>query len=293
MEENKVELTDKEKEEEKRRNLINYFLEQPEKIELDDIYDTNKKEYQQGEKCAKPEKYSWWYDEEKEIFNQKAHVIMNILSNSSYAISNKGYRLWFLLASKDNKIIVQNLAYTFLKKKNTIDFNNDTDLKEIVFNSKKNLSTIINYPFNHPLNTKNIEKLFEYSILYFSKISNFENENYSSYNKPILENLYDWYLDDLKNKEEIEKYCKYFEEMISNMQQLLIKYFDNAVYKYNLICTICKTNEILNTLKLNILNKNKNDNDNENDSQKKFLETENELMKTILKAIKLTPTIKI
>ena len=75
------------------------------------------------------------------------------------------------------------------------------------------------------------------------------------------------------------------------MHQLLIKYFDNTVYKYNLICTICKTNEILNTLKLNILNKNKID--NENNSQKKFLETENELIKTILKAIKLTPTIKI
>lgn len=303
MEENKAELTDEEK---KRRNLINYFLGKPKKIKLDDIYDTNKKEYQQGEKCKNPEKDSWWYD--GEIFNQQAHVIMNILSyeipNRIPFIPNIGYRLWFILASNDtkdgiidnevlkNKIIDKlkddNKRKEFLEKnESNINFNNP-DVIELTIEKKLNLYDIVNNNFEHTSKENKLDILLDYVELYFSSPSNFSSSSdYSKYNESILNNLYNWYLKDLNkdnDRAEIKKYCKKILKIISNLQEKLIEYFDNTVHKYNLICTLCKTNEILNKLKLKLLE--------DDDQTKDYLGTENDLINTILDHIELTPSIK-
>lgn len=210
-------------------------------------------------------------------------------------VKNSGLQLWIFLAIKDTSQKNVDVIEEYFEKLNNVkDFehNKENKISNNLFSLIEEIEKDKKYS-SVSFNNKDVNTLLKYVELYFNNPSNFSSSNdYSKFNEPILNNLYNWYLEDLKeNKEEIKDYCKQFEQIISNMQQLLIEYFDNTVYKYNLICTICKTNEILNTLKLNILNKNKNE--NENDSQKKFLETENELMKTILKSIKLTPTIKI
>lgn len=290
MEENKAELTDKEKEEkekEKRRNLINYFLRKDpvlkSNIEFEIKFKSgveSKRWATNDERLQGAKERRWWKSKDNKIlYNQQAHVIIRILSNKDLDMSNKGFRLWYVLAFTEKNIDI--LKPIVDKNDNLV--NHDDSLKIVNVLKEYNESQNQNI---------NIDRLLNYVELYFSQKSNFNgDDDYSSFNEPILNNLYNWYLKELTNPDEINNCCKQFEQIIRNMHQLLIKYFDNTVYKYNLICTICKTNEILNTLKLNILNKNKID--NENNSPKKFLETENELIKTILKAIKLTPTIKI
>ncbi len=276
MKENKVELTDEEK---KRRNLINYFLEKDKVLELGKR-STNDLNLQNSESDKNTEN-SWWYD--GEIFNQQAHVIMNILSNSSYAVSNKGYRLWFILASKDNpnliseEILKNKLKDTLKKeefaKKNedSINFNNASVIK-LTIKKNFNLCNIVNYQFKHDLPADKLNILLDYTKLYFSKPSNFGKAgDYSDFNKPILNNLYNWYLKPLE-KENMKKYCKHFEAMIKNMYLLLSIYFQNSTYRYNLICTICKANKILNKLKTD-------------ESKSEKLEIENRLLDEITEKI--------
>ena len=268
MEENKAELTDKEKEEkekEKRRNLITYFLEQPKKIKLSDIYDTNKKEYQQGEKCANPENYSWWYD--GKIFNQQAHVIMNILSYEIPSkipfIPNMGYRLWFILASNDTKdSIIDN---EILKSKIIEKLKDDNERKEFLKNNESNINfnnpgvikltieknlnlydivnnNIVNIKFEPSSKENKLNLLLDYIELYFSKLSNFKTTSnkldYLNFNEPILNNLYNWYLKDITNPDEINTYCNKLENIVNNMEKLLVENSENAYHIYNLICTI-------------------------------------------------------
>lgn len=263
----KVELTEEEK---KRKNLINYFLEQPKKIKLSDIYDTNKKEYQQGEKCANPENYSWWYD--GKIFNQQAHVIMNILSHEIPSkipfIPNMGYRLWFILASNDTKDSIidneilkskiieklkdDNERKEFLKNnESNISFNNPGVIK-LTIEKKLNLYDIVNIKFEPSSKENKLNLLLDYIELYFSKPSNFKTTNnkldYLNFNEPILNNLYNWYLKDITNPDEINTYCNKLENIINSMEQLLTREKNTTIQKCNIICTIAKTKIIIHDL---------------------------------------------
>ncbi len=271
MEEEKVELTD-----EVYKKLINYICNYNEGNENED----NKKFLEDISKNEKYNNNAWWEEKKdgKIYYNQKAHIVMHILSKNNNReepledIQNKGfnYLLYFLIKGQKKEYEGKKWLKTYWK-----NYADDINKKINKLKEEKN-----------DLLKENIKTLLDYTKLYFSKKSNFSSNNdYSSFNEPILNNLYNWYLNALTNPVEINTYCEYFEEIICNMQQLLIKYFDNTVYKYNLICTLCKTNEVLNELKLKLLE--------DGDQTKDCLETENELMKTILKAIKLTPTIKI
>ena len=267
--EEKFELT-----EQNRKILINYFLKKDKVLGLDKR-STNDPNLQNSGSKDDPEK-SWWYD--GEIFNQQAHVIMRILSNKNLRVPNKGFRLWYTLAFTNNEALLEKIV----NKEFRTNLSKYDDKLEI-------MNTLKNHDTSTKQSSTRIDDLLDCVELYFSKPSNFTTTDnkldYLNFNEPILNNLYNWYLNALTNPVEINTYCEYFEEIICNMQQLLIKYFDNTVYKYNLICTLCKTNEVLNELKLKLLE--------DGDQTKDCLETENELMKTILKAIKLTPTIKI
>ncbi len=220
---------------------------------------------------------SWWEQttsNNKAYYNQKAHIIMNLLCRTElkkepkYDIKNKGY--------------IYLLEYHICNNKSSTLYHKRLNLKTFFQNERENINNLENSK------KANIDTLLECLGLYFSSPSNFSSSSdYSKYNVSILNNLYNWYLEDL-NKDsdiaEITRYCKKILKIISNLQEKLIKYFDNTVYKYNLICTLCKTNEILNELKLKLLE--------DGDQTKDYLGTENDLINTILDHIELTPSIK-
>ena len=241
MKENKVELTE-EKEKELKIKLINYLLLFKEKNKKDyregtDLYKTfNCYDYQNiNEK--RDDSSNWWKD--GDYYDQKAHIIMHLLSKTklpnSGAIQNKGFI--FLLkyvVNKDNKSIADNER---INLKNFFK-NNIVNIE----NLQKEISQ------NNMTNT-----LLDYTELYFSKENNFkEKDDYQKLNEPILNNLYNWFLNELTDPNEINTFCNKLENIVNNMKKLRNKNSNNSHCKYNLIATINKTNEIITQLKNNL-----------------------------------------
>lgn len=243
MEENKVKLTDEEQE---IKNLINFFLKQKDEYELNGLETTYR--YLQNDE----EKKNWWLDGVK--YNQKAHAIMHFLAKKNILnLLNSGLQLWIYLAIKDATKKSVEYVENYFKKLNNIknyDHNKsgnpgnscvNSNLKELIKNNN-NIFQNISYE-------NNINTLLDYVELYFSKKSNFSSNNdYSSFNEPILNNLYYWYLKDITNPVEINTYCNKLENIVNNMEQLLKNEKKSNIKKCNLICTIAKTKIIINKL---------------------------------------------
>ncbi|WP_270832484.1 hypothetical protein [Faecalibacillus intestinalis] len=243
MEENKVKLTDEEQE---IKNLINFFLKQKDEYELNGLETTYR--YLQNDE----EKKNWWLDGVK--YNQKAHAIMHFLAKKNILnLLNSGLQLWIYLAIKDATKKSVEYVENYFKKLNNIknyDHNKsgnpgnscvNSNLKELIKNNN-NIFQNISYE-------NNINTLLDYVELYFSKKSNFSSNNdYSSFNEPILNNLYNWYLKDITNPVEINTYCNKLENIVNNMEQLLKNEKKSNIKKCNLICTIAKTKIIINKL---------------------------------------------
>lgn len=230
----------------------------------------------------------WWKSKDNKIlYNQQAHVIMNILSyeipSKISFIPNIGYRLWFILASNDTKDSIidneilkskiieklkdDNERKEFLKNnESNINFNNPGVIK-LTIEKNLNLYDIVNNNFEHTSKENKLNLLLDYVELYFSKENNFKDiDDYQKFNEPILNNLYNWYLKDITNPDEINTYCNKLENIVNNMEKLLVENSENAYHIYNLICTIYKTKDIITNLKMRyykkknrIINKSLND----------------------------------
>lgn len=235
----KKELTN-EKEKELKIKIINLLLLFNEKNEQDyndknsDLYKTfHDTDYQNS-----PSNISWWYESDKTKYNQKAHIILHLLSKKKLstkgAISNKGFI--FLL-----KYIINKNA----------SISNDETLN--IKNFFKNNIDEINKLEDNKINDNDINILLSYLALYFSEINNFETEgDFEKYNKPILDNLYDWYLKDI-SQDKIQECCNKLEEIVSKMGTMLNNNSDNSTEKNNLDCTINHTNKIINNLRNNLM----------------------------------------
>lgn len=214
----------------------------------------------------------WWKSKDNKIlYNQQAHVIMNILSyeipSKISFIPNIGYRLWFILASNDTKDSIidneilkskiieklkdDNERKEFLKNnESNINFNNPGVIK-LTIEKNLNLYDIVNNNFEHTSKENKLNLLLDYVELYFSKENNFKDiDDYQKFNEPILNNLYNWYLKDITNPDEINTYCNKLENIVNNMEKLLVENSENAYHIYNLICTIYKTKDIITNLKM-------------------------------------------
>ena len=250
----KKELSDKDKQ---RISLINYFLKKDETLQFENL-DTNSSNLQKGEKSSNPKEESWWYDKEQNIFNQKAHVIIRILSSNILRIPNKGFRLWFALAFLQEKILKETVSLSSYSKELNID----------------------NLLSKNTYDNINIDLLLKYVSLYFNNINNFNKYNnkldYDNLNKPILDNLYDWYLKDI-SQDKIQECCDKLEEIVSDMENLLFNNFENIIKKYNLICTICHTKVIINNLR-----------EKQGISKKENIENDNNYLKMIIENLKIT-----
>ncbi|WP_270470079.1 hypothetical protein [Faecalibacillus faecis] len=265
----KKELSDKDKQ---RISLINYFLKKDETLQFENL-DTNSSNLQKGEKSSNPKEESWWYDKEQNIFNQKAHVIIRILSSNILRIPNKGFRLWFALAFlEENKSLNSDEKIKLLQEK---------ILKETVslssYSKELNIDNLLS---KNTYDNINIDLLLKYVSLYFNNINNFNKYNnkldYDNLNKPILDNLYDWYLKDI-SQDKIQECCDKLEEIVSDMENLLFNNFENIIKKYNLICTICHTKVIINNLR-----------EKQGISKKENIENDNNYLKMIIENLKIT-----
>lgn len=240
MEENKVKLTE-EKEKELKIKLINYLLLFKEKNNKDyregtDLYKTfNCYDYQNTNK-KRDDSSNWWKD--GDYYDQKAHIIMYLLSKTklpnSGTIKNKGFI--FLL------------KYVVNKDNESISDDEEINLKKFFKNNIVNIENLQKeISQNNMTNT-----LLDYVELYFSKPSNFKYYNkkldYLNLNEPILNNLYNWYYNELKKPDEINTYCNKLENIINNMEQLLTREENTTIQKCNIICTIAKTKIIIHDL---------------------------------------------
>lgn len=257
MKENKVELTDEEKEEVYKK-LINYICNYNEGNENED----NKKFLEDISKNEKHNKNAWWEEKKdgKIYYNQKAHIVMHILSKNNNNreeplddVQNKGfiYLLYFLIKGQKKEYEGKNWLKTYWE-----NYANDINKKINKLKNEKN-----------DLLKENINTLLDYVELYFSKENNFKDiDDYQKFNEPILNNLYNWYLKDITNPDEINTYCNKLENIVNNMEKLLVENSENAYHIYNLICTIYKTKDIITNLKMRyykkknrIINKSLND----------------------------------
>lgn len=267
-------------EEKKRRNLINYFLRKDPVLESNIEFEIkfksgieSKKWDTNDERLQGAKERRWWKSKDNKIlYNQQAHVIMNILSyeipSKISFIPNIGYRLWFILASNDTKDSIidneilkskiieklkdDNERKEFLKNnESNINFNNPGVIK-LTIEKNLNLYDIVNNNFEHTSKENKLNLLLDYVELYFSKPSNFKTTNnkldYLNFNEPILNNLYNWYLKDITNPDEINTYCNKLENIINSMEQLLTREKNTTIQKCNIICTIAKTKIIIHDL---------------------------------------------
>lgn len=97
-------------------------------------------------------------------------------------------------------------------------------------------------------NNKDVNTLLKYVELYFSEPSNYNKLDYLNFNEPILNNLYNWYYNELKKPDQINTYCNKLENIINSMEQLLTREKNTTIQKCNIICTIAKTKIIINKL---------------------------------------------
>lgn len=187
---------------------------------------------------------AWWAikKKDKEIYyDQKAHIVMRILAKSNKInIAN-------LIGKVQNNGFCCLLHYCI----NNSDYNEKSDKKQTLsawwLNYEKDIKKFLEHQ-------KNIEQeisiniLLDYLKLYFSYINNFNSKNdFKTYNKPILDNLYDWYLKDV-SQDKIQKCCNKLEEIVSGMETMLNNNSNNSIKKLNLICTICYTKIKINNL---------------------------------------------
>ena len=218
-------------------HVIHYDITDKDTFYKPDIYNeifTKKKKYNNG---------AWWAikKKNKEIYyDQKAHIIMRILrtnnnhSNPFVNVTNPGF-IYLLEYCINNK-------YKELKEKENLQKSWENYVCDI-HNKVKKIDFINN--------EKDLDILLDYLKLYFSCISSFNDEgDFENYNKPILDNLYDWYLKNIL-QDKIQECCDCLNKIINEMKKLLLidKYFNNNTKKYNLICTICHTKIIINKLK--------------------------------------------
>lgn len=212
----------------------------------------NDKEFQNSD-------VSWWEQKinNKPYYNQKAHIIMHLLSKTH--LSNQGSGI-------SNKGFIYLLEYHICNNRGNSPIKKILKLKEFFQENSDKIEKLKSYE----IETKNILTLLSYLELYFSEISNFITTNnkldYLNFNEPILNNLYNWYLKDITNPDEINTYCNKLENIVNNMEKLLVENSENAYHIYNLICTIYKTKDIITNLKIRyykkknrIINKSLND----------------------------------
>ena len=184
---------------------------------------------------------AWWEIKKKDnkYYDQKAHIIMRILTINKnrpdpfVGVSNNGF--CYLL-----RYCINNGEY---KEKS----NKRQSLSTWWSEYKENISDFLEREKNIEQEI-NINILLDYLKLYFSCISNFNGKNdFKTYNKPILDNLYDWYLKDI-SQDKIQECCNKLEEIVSEMETMLNNNSDNSIKKFNLICTICYTKIKINNL---------------------------------------------
>lgn len=227
----------------------------------------NDKEFQNSD-------VSWWEQKinNKPYYNQKAHIIMHLLSKTH--LSNQGSGI-------SNKGFIYLLEYHICNNRGNSPIKKTLKLKEFFQENSDKIEKLKSYE----IETKNILTLLSYLELYFSEISNFEQYfdkiDYPNLNEPILNNLYNWYLKDITNPNEINTYCNKLENIVNNMEKSLMKHNENALHRYNLICTICKTKDIITKLKISYYNSKleiyKAKNELINDSLNDFIEKYNPL----------------
>ena len=186
---------------------------------------------------------AWWEIKKKDnkYYDQKAHIIMRILAKSNKknikdligTVSNNGFCCLLHYCINNGEYKEKSNKKQPLSKWWS-DY--EEDIKKFLENKKKIEQEI------------NINILLDYLKLYFSYIKNFEKKNdFKTYNKPILDNLYDWYLKDI-SQDKIQKCCNKLEEIVSEMETMLNNNSDNSIKKFNLICTICYTKIKINNL---------------------------------------------
>lgn len=247
MKENKVELTDEEQE---IKNLINFFLKKEDNYELNGLKTTYK--YLQN----KYNETNWWHD--GVIYDQKAHAIMHILAANSETelskiiknIKNSGLQLWIYLAIKDaTKKSVDVIEKYFENLNNIKDFdhNKEKKISNNLFSLIEEIEKDKKYS-SVSFNNKDVNTLLKYVELYFSEPSNYNKLDYLNFNEPILNNLYNWYYNELKKPDQINTYCNKLENIINSMEQLLTREKNTTIQKCNIICTIAKTKIIINKL---------------------------------------------
>ena len=219
---------------------------------------------------------AWWEIKKKDnkYYDQKAHIIMRILAKSNKknikdligTVSNNGFCCLLHYCINNGEYKEKSNKKQPLSKWWS-DY--EEDIKNFL-EREKNIEQEIN-----------INILLDYLKLNFSCIKNFNDiGDFENYSKPILDNLYDWYLNDIET-DKIQECCDCLDKVINEMKKLLLidKYFNNNTKKYNLICTICYTKIIINKLKKEL------------DLSKETaitLENDNDLLQKIIDSLRIT-----
>ena len=222
---------------------------------------------------------AWWTikinkKDEEIYYDQMAHIIMHILTKN-----NKNKRT-FLIGNVQNNGFCCLLHYCI----NNGDYKEKSDKNQPLSAWWLDYEEDIKKFLEHQKNIEqeiNINILLDYLKLYFSCISNFNGKNdFKTYNKPILDNLYDWYLKDV-SQDKIQECCNKLEEIVSEMETMLNNNSDNSIKKFNLICTICYTK-----IKINNLMKEEN-------TAKNIANNYNNFLKKIIDSLEITDQVTI
>lgn len=165
-------------------------------------------------------------------------------------IKNSGLQLWIYLAIKDaTKKSVDVIEKYFENLNNIKDFdhNKEKKISNNLFSLIEEIEKDKKYS-SVSFNNKDVNTLLKYVELYFSEPSNYNKLDYLNFNEPILNNLYNWYYNELKKPDQINTYCNKLENIINSMEQLLTREKNTTIQKCNIICTIAKTKIIINKL---------------------------------------------